>query len=69
MNIEKVVFSEDSKWFNGEKDYMPYCLNCSTMWRMSRTINSAKCKYCGETFEISEELLKKFEEINGEKWA
>jgi hypothetical protein len=74
---DKVIFSKDSKWFNGEKDYMPHCLNCSTMGRLTRTKTGTIClgegDYfgrvgCGETFDISEESLIKFEEINGEKW-
>lgn len=68
MTEKEAVFSLDSKWYNGEPDYMPYCLNCSTMWRLSRTPCGAKCKVCGKSFKIAEESLIKFKEVNGKPW-
>ncbi len=66
--MKDIVFSDTSKWFNGEPDYMPYCLNCNTMRRMNRTKNGSECKGCGKSFTISKESLNKYESINGKKW-
>ncbi len=61
-----------------EKYYAPYCINCSTMGRMTRTEKGFICegkgdffnrKGCSNSFEFPEEFLKEYESVHGESFS
>ena len=60
-----------------DKEYAPYCIECQTMGRMTKTEKGYICKGegdyfnrigCGYTFDFPEEFLNKYKETHGEEF-